>query len=558
MSNEIDRGRKLKRLPLKQRIPIMASIIVTGIATMHGSGAEGKTSNKHDKVHGDNGPRYSENNQTADFSPVPTPAITVGVQDYSDILQKAPEAFPSPIKIDGTNVYGVSEPISNQEQIDLLYASFDKAFDENLTPEQKRLSRDEQRDLLPANKRFLELIVTQSTYQSFLNRKEETGVDFPQWINLHTELMTQMIKNGTPSTDLSIEVLRIIVVDDSFESNPTKYSKDTDASWFVDEDYRTDEMTVKSWMFRYQVYKTGNDEVTFYLANKEHPKTGPSYTLKIPGETYKNIQDGVLIDTGLIHELSHQILNLPDEYMYDVHGSPVGFKEFRFNTGNFATPHIDPYVSMLIQQNVEQGVRGYYTDPEGVGTNSYQEGFAYLNQTPDTVSFYNMRSTEMTIQKTIFKKLDYYFSNDTRSMFLLPYQDFDPGNPRRFSKKTPLIGEPNVGFYVPEFIFSPQTIDDKHIYSTDFLLQTTIDGKVKSVFIPRAIFNMSKLAGVNEANYKIDFLWQGQTDKTIQKLTLYQASEMDEYMKTAFEKHLPIYAIMRIQGTDVWCVWTLE
>lgn len=558
ISSEVERQQKPKRLPLNKSIPLVATMITASLGSLSGSTMEAKAADKHDKTLDNNSPRYSESSPAIEFTAPNAPEITNELPGYYDISLNSPEMFGPPIKVEGISVYGLSEPISNIDQLKQLYISFDKIFDQKLTPEQKLLTRDEQRDLLPSDKRYLELVVTESTYQSFLDRKGETGVDFVQWIKLHTELMTAEIQNGQPSVDLSIELSRIIVVDDSFKSNPTQYSKDIDASWFIDQDYRTDEITAKSWMFRYQVYKTGDNEVTFYYANKANPKTGPSYTLKVPGETYENIQDGVLIDTGLIHEWSHQILNLPDVYMYDVHDSPAAIKEFRFNTGNFATPVIDPYVSMLIKQNVENGVRGYYTDPEGTG-GGYQDDFTYLNKTPDTISFQSERSDSMTIQKTVYSKFDYYFNSQPKETTVnIKNSTATESNPRLFGNEVILLGEPDSGFYVPEFQMSPQTIDGKEIYSTVFILQVKIDGETKSVYVPRAIFNMSKLAGVNEANYKIDFLSFGSIEKGTQKLTLMQESEMSEYLDTAFKNYKPPYAIMKIEGTSVYCVWTFE
>lgn len=290
-------------------------------------------------------------------------ADKTGAIDYTaSVLDPESAKVVIPEIVHGVEVYGLDEEIRTGYHTGLLYDEFDKIFDVKLTPDLLNKSRVEQREsLLERNKRYLEVVVSKSAYESFLIRHEETGVDFVEWIQMHVDLMNRTAENSKPPADISTQLLKVVVISDNFEKNPSKYSKDIDATWFIKEDYRDPAQPGANFFAVYHD-QSSNLEIRKPEGFDTNDKRKWVFPPKQDSLTNKN---NVWIDWGLVHEWSHYAWDLPDEYTMDIHNSPFKQPEFRFETGAYMEPLLSPHLSYLIKYYNNQGRRGGETEPYG-------------------------------------------------------------------------------------------------------------------------------------------------------------------------------------------------
>lgn len=222
---------------------------------------------------------------------------------------------------------------------------------------------------------------------------------------------------------------------------------------------------------------------------------------------------------GLIHEWSHYLLTLPDEYAQDVHDASQRFKSFTFGTGSFHEPEISPYLSYLTQANINLKERGltsrvhqsFYDRPNSIVINSRLNGFGQVH-------------TEI----------------------------------RRVRLDGGLIGQKHVPKDPDEISgnLSIRLKDNLFIGNSNcWLLSLTNGQAVREVFLPAAAFNMSKISGLNSVRYDLVFSGYDDTTKTQQEVKLIDESDMNEFMKNEKE---PYYAKMKVEGTNTWFVWFLR
>jgi hypothetical protein len=177
-------------------------------------------------------------------------AKKTGVVDFgaSWLGLESPEFLKSET-IHGIEVYGLKKEIKTIIDGSLLYRYFNKKFDDKLDETLLHKTRVEQREsILERNKRYLEVVVKKSAYENFLSRQQETGCDFVEWIQVHVDLMNRLAENSKPPADIATRLLRVVVVSDDFRVNDprgdnltlslTGFSKDMDATWFIQDDYR--------------------------------------------------------------------------------------------------------------------------------------------------------------------------------------------------------------------------------------------------------------------------------------------------------------------------------
>lgn len=446
--------------------------------------------------------------------------------------------------INGVEVYGLNEKLTNQEQIDDLTFQFELDFERKLGWKDKQKNLWEQREIvLPKDKRFVEFVVTESTFNSFESRKEETGLNYVEWVQIHIDLLNRVLKNSKPPVELITQLSRIIVVSDGFENSPVKYTKDIDGIWFENKDNRVPQGVGNIgqnsfWSIKHDV------EGDLVLQNPAGASFGRTIEVPRDNDQLEKTKDGVWIDFGLIHELSHVLLNLPDEYVFSYEGVKSIFENFRYNTGSFMEPKLSAYLSLLLTRNMDKGLRGYYTSPGSIGmAKEMKEKYNFYGELPSKVGFKIANSEVTGISKSHFLFSDYYDKKDGGGNSI---------SCKDMMKADFVInGQGAVNLENSSFV--PQLIDDEELYPVLFRVECNKVGEEKELYIPIGIFNMSKYSGVEEAIYDIEFISNAPADMKSQALNLIDGSEVDEFLSKNAS-----YAKMKVIGTNTWCVWTFQ
>lgn len=481
-------------------------------------------------------------------------AKKTGAADFgaSVLGLKSPE-FLKPEIVHGIEVYGLREEVGTIFDTSLLYRDFDKKFDDKLDETLLHKDRVEQREgILERNKRYLEVVVKRSAYESFLNRRQETGCDFVEWIQMHIDLMNRIAENSKPVADISTQLLRIVVVNDNVKSDnlrsdnftvsPTGFSKDMDATWFIQEDYRIKPQLGSSPNSFYAVYQDENGNQVIKRPKGYDTNDKREWTFPNKKDSLTNKND-VWLDLGLIHEWSHQAWNLPDEYWMDVHGSPFKQPEFLFDTGGFVEPLLSPYLSYLIKRANLRGQRGYRTKPEGFSLENDFETF-WLNELPSIarISILNGAEPISAFVPTLIKSNDEMFG-----LLRIYYGGAD------FSSPTELIG--NNG----EVLIKDEDLrkkDGNLVYPVNTIL---VRAGEKELYIPIAIFNMSKISGLDTVSYNVEFGDAPEdSDMTTQIVNLVDNSDLEKFTEKLQSQDKKVFAKMKISGTTTWCVWLLQ
>lgn len=452
-----------------------------------------------------------------------------------------PSSVISSESVHGVDVFGLQTKIENQDQLDNLGLEFDLDFERRLTREEKALGLWEQREsILPRDSRLIEFVVTESAYQRFQDRKAETGVDYVEWIKLHIDLMNRAAKNAKPPTRMKSELSRVIVVSDKFKSNPMKYTKDIDAMWFNDADYRPDpKVEIDSGYFWSFKHDSSGQIVLSYPAGGD-VRWKPQITLPKENDSFESAPDGVWLDCGLTHELSHQAWNLPDEYTFDNLNAPFEFKNFAFFTGAFHEPKLSPYLSRLLNLFIREKVRGYYTDPRGIGNaNSMEQKYFHFGMIPDQIKLHVANVENVSAYKSQVSSSDYYS----------PKTFVEDDSTRVIAKDEIVVGKS---------LFSPRETEKGKMFSQLTYFKLKIGEKWKELCIPLAVFNMAKIEGINDMNCEIKFNEVDLTNKTSLQFEMIDDSEIDSYMKIRQERNFPPYATMKVNGLSTWFIWSAQ
>lgn len=447
--------------------------------------------------------------------------------------------------VNEVEVFGLEKKLTNQDQVDNLVFYFDSNFEKKLSWSMKQKNVWEQRELLLAKEqRFVEFVVKESVYKSFKSRKVETGVSYVEWVKLHIDLMNRVLHNAKPPVALSNLIARIIVIDDSFEKNPVKYSKDIDAMWFNDKDYRIRQDSGDIGQGAFWSFKHDN-EGKLVLQNPAGAEFGRNVLLPINNDTFEAVRDGVWIDYGIIHELSHLLLNLPDEYVFSIEQANSIFKSFRFNTGSFMEPNMSPYLATLLNRNFKKGIRGYYTDPRSIGkAKDYLAKFNFYGEVPEKVSISAGGSMATDAYKSSYLFPDYYDKKDGNGKLL----------PCKKMEKDIGVLISGDSLVLKKELFNPQMFGNEGLFPVLFRFEFKHNGVDKEVYIPIGIFNMTKYSGVDDSQYNIEFTNAvAPKDMKSQTLNLMDQSELE-----VFTANNLVYAKMKVVGTSAWCVWSFQ
>lgn len=466
------------------------------------------------------------------------PNISAIAEGLGNIDNEAPRSFEARM-VNGVEVYGLDESIASVQEADYLCANFNAAFLMKLTDEQRTKSVWEQREiLLPRDTRFIEFVVNESTYRSFQDRKVETGVDYIEWIKLHVDLMNRAAERAKPKCSVKTKIARLIVVSDQFKSNPIKYTNDIDAEWFDSTDYRVNQnretFQGHFWSFKHNP----NGELTFRYPPKGD-RLQPDIVLPPGNDTFEKVRDEVWVDGGLMHELGHQGWNIVDEYSFDIRNAPFGFKNLLFYTGSFHKPELSPYLSTLVNFFIKEGVRGYYTDPRGIGSGkTLNERFFHFGLLPKNISLNVTGATEAILYKNIYKSTDYYKDKNF----------VDAGRVEVKGNKVSLNQEH----------FKPQSTIDGDMFPTMSLLKIKVRDQWKELFLPTAMFNMVKFAGIDNAVCDLQIGDMDTSKSTTLQFEMVDDKDISTFMDFRQSHGFLPYAIMKIDGLSTWFIWSMQ
>lgn len=448
------------------------------------------------------------------------------------------EKYLHPKLVHNVEVYGLTEKINSEDQIDNLYKYIDEKYaSENSIRIEDKI--EQRKELLNPNKRYLEVVVRQSAYESFIDRQEETGVDFVEWIQMHVDINNRCFENATPPVDLKAVLRRIIVIDDSLPKDWDESAwlqgegkaldiwykdrflnnlpLDTDTTWAIATDYRVDTRNEESqgnfWSFIHQDGKTifgqppgaNQYDITYEFTDKDDSLSG---------------HDNVWLDMGLTHEWSHYLFDAPDEYIFDEQ-TPYRFINVPFDTGYvgaYHEPSLSPFLSYILNKNLADRQRGYTHEEE-----------AFI--LPDSIML-NIPGIE---------NVDFYVPK-------MPDSYYDD---RKFPFK-PTYSDKNQNIEIRNLI-KP---NERGVLPTSIYIKcSSEDGISREVCIPIAAFIMSKLSGQDNSTFNIEFTEGSRYENGSTLITkLIDESKLDDYLQAQGQK---IYAKMKIDGTDAWIIWSL-
>lgn len=471
-------------------------------------------------------------------------AVGVGLGEViknTDLLRKEPRAL-TPEIIAGIEVYGLNEKITSADTVDRFYSYLDDKSAESLDIRIGDKIKQRQ-ELLSPNERYLEVVVRRSAYDSFILKKAETGVDFAEWIKTHVDVMNKCLKKATPPFEMKAVLRRILVIDDdmtkefwdedlyrqggalgtaldlAWVNKFYPFSIDTDCVWAIADDYR-DTGGGNFWEIRHE-----NDRIIIGLPPE---KVSFGQYFEFPNENdFLSGKNNLRFDMGLIHEWSHYLLNLPDEYGQDVHDASQRFKSFTFGTGSFDKPEISPYLAQLMQENIDHKDRNIYYPQDNIWKWVSSKNRPKKVEVTTRSEHQNLVNNFIEVRRVRLVDSSYYGNKSV------------PKNADQVSKDNSLIFGKNL-FRNNSNCWHVKVINDKI---------------TREVFLPIAAFNMSKISGLESAKYDLIFSGYDDVSKTKQEVKLVDESKIDAFIQN--EKD-PYYSKMKVEGTNTWFVWFLR
>jgi len=452
-----------------------------------------------------------------------------------DVFHKEPLAL-TPEIVDGVEVYGLKEKITSAATVERFYAYLDGQFAgaNHVWIMDKERQRKE---VLDPNERYLEVVVRRSAYDSFVQKQAETGVSFPEWIKIHVDVMNRCLKAAKPPVEMKAVLRRILVVEDeatkefwdesayrqgnslgsaldcAWVNRFYPFSFDTDESWAVADDYR-DSGGGKFWEFRHEDGKT--------IIGSPPGKVPFDYFYEFSEENDSlSGKNNISFDMGLIHEWSHYLLNLPDEYAQDVHDATQRFKDFTFGTESFEAPSMSPYLAYLMRENIRLKARNAFSDDSRRTENSFRD-----------------HSGEVEIVVVANSRVE------VRRVNLLDGSFYRGKSVSTGADQTSETNSLKLG-------------DNLFRGKINCWLVKNVDSQTtREVFLPAAAFNMSKIAGLESVKYSLAFTGFDDTQKTKQEVKLVDDADINKILDNYQDS--PVYARMKVEGTSTWFVWYLR
>lgn len=474
-------------------------------------------------------------------TPIPTPLEQKVESASAPIATSTAEILPtytfnpetSPIKnevIDGIEVYGANQPVNSEAEFQKLNGYFNEQFNttlnklvslRNLPPISDKW---QQRELvLNSDERYLQVVVSKSVYDNFQKLKYE-NISLPEWLNVHIKVMNDFIENTKPASSLKIVLSRIIVVNDSFDGRLDVHQEvpdsasDIDGNWNIWSDLRGD-------------------------VNPKNNQIEKSAFLRQTSVHGKNI----LIDYGMIHEWDHILLNWPDEYIQNVEGIPHT-PDFIIE-GAGGTYSRTPWFGYDLIRNQQLKIRGYYTDPRAMGTlglkqhSDYEKNEAAISVWGEhpTNNLFNIKDAEgnpingeVEILKNHNQGSGYYGTKNMTSYEKLHLN--------------------NGVLQVDEGWFEPERSGYDVTYPTNWILKIVSGEKQYIIHIPTAVFNITKLSGIDNGVYTLQFEVNKITDSTqTQVLSITPSVYPGE-----FDGKTTPYATMNVEGSSESYSWGIS
>ncbi len=474
-----------------------------------------------------------------------TPSIPSQINSNSDRSESiSAERILVPQIIDGVEVYGLDEHLQNEAQLLAVYKSFDDKFAKDKGIE--IVNKVEQRkQLLNLNTRYLEVVVRRSAYDSFLKRQPETQVSFIDWIKMHVDTMNITFDNAIPSIQMRTVLNRIIVIDDSFTkdfySNEDKHKPssdldfkwrfrykgklpiDTDCSWAIaDDDRPFDNVEIDRTYYWRMTTQNGIAKFGFPARTDNFTKTYEFSALNtsLLGRT------SVLIDFALIHEWSHYLWNLPDEYVHDIHDSKQRYTDFFFRTGLYLEPNLSQYLAYFARRNIELKKRDTFVESRIVD----------VGDRPDKISI-EIKGRDIPVN-----------SIEVRRVLLK--------DNNVFSQEKSFNTEPDQTSSTSSVIFKEELFKGN---SNVWLLKCKLsDGTSVELYLPYAVLAISRAASILDAKYIIEVIGKDDPSKKAQGVKLVEDSNIEKFIKDSNNKSDTVLAKMKIEGSSTWLVWFKE
>jgi hypothetical protein len=458
-----------------------------------------------------------------------------------DLIHKEPLAL-TPEIVDGVEVYGLKEKITSDKIVDGLYAYLDDRFAKSVGT--VLVDKVKQRkEFLDPNQRFLEVEVRRSAYDSFINTKDETGLSFPEWIKIHVDVMNRCLEKA--SCEMRAVLRRVVVIEDEGaqkfwdegvfrQGTPLgsaldvawvqrfwSFTFDTDSCWAIADDYRNSGGG-KFWEIRHE--SDGENQKTIIGRPPGQESFDQYFEFPEINDSLAG-KNNVKIDMGLVHEWCHYLLNLPDEYGQDVHDSAMRFKSFTVGTGSFEYPDISPYLVSLIKENKKDSMRDAYL---GGGMRN---------------DYYKVRPREIEIAAKYENEIFPESMIEVRRVRLLDESYYGKKSvPERADRSS----ETNT-IKLDDGLFQEK--------SNCWHIKVGTAVTARELFLPMAAFNMTKIAGLDSAQYEIVFSGYDSPERTWQELKLVDDKEIDKCLSESSD---PYYAKMKVTGTSTWMVWFLR
>lgn len=466
-------------------------------------------------------------------------------------ISKAEDLTMQPEVVRGTEVYGLAGKISTAEQVINLYQNLDNKFQGKQTNSFAGNKLEQRGVLLNAKERYLEVVVRQSAYDSFLTRRGETKADFVEWVKMHVDALNTVIFGTNPKVDMRAILRRIVVVDDKMPAsfwdeasykaqvpdaealdrvwaikfNRDHYPVDIDCSWAISDDYRTPDKMANGWTFVHN----GNGTITFKQITRPEV-VGKNYTFAAKNDSLVG-KDGTWLDFDLIHEWSHYLLNLPDQDAFNIDNPNITrFRFFHFVTGtNFQEPYMSAYLAMFLDANTKRPARSLY---QQTMANRFSER-------PATNRLVVTDATGVV--------------NEVKIHRVALNADNDYRGEKQFKVEADQVRSGN------NVVVSPKLYDER-VSGGDRIwwIRASVNGQERQLLFPALFLQMSKFAGVNNGNYFIEFTGHEDIGKKMQILDLVDESDYTNYIGQKAKEGLTPYARMKVDGTKTWTVWFIK
>lgn len=449
-----------------------------------------------------------------------------------------------PTENEKVEVYGLDRPIKTEVDVVSIYAYNDILFEKRNNVKVQGDKEALRKEHLDPGTRYLEVVVPKSTYSNFSSGDNKQS--FEEWVKIHVDLMNRCLKNAKPPSELKAKLNRIIVVedelvekiwnkDDWLNNNGASFDTawrnvfesylpvDTDTSWGVSTDIRTNEKQQNLWV-------TGIENGIF-KSKITMSRYNPTTRMSSPIEFSYDAEDSVLdtntptiIDMNMIHEWSHYLLALPDEYTQDVYDCQHnGFARYLWSTGSFAIPQFDPYLSSLTKRNKEQKIRSM--------------GNREFHDMPNTA--------KITIRG---KQLGHNVTTEVRLVELIDSSIYG----RKQFPPSPDYASPSNVVQLNKEMF----VGDEN----SMLITIRDGGKSYPLFLPFACLNMCAIDGENHPDLEVILRQNNMADISFmsQEVVPVDSSDLASFASKAKENGWPIYATMEIPNTNTVFVWYLS